>query len=374
MAPPTTETQHRRQYLSVLTRLGPSLGLIAVWTLFALLKGGSFANWNNQRLMLLQTTVVATAATGATLVIASGGIDLSVGSAIAMGTMIIAFLLKQGVAPGPAAILAIAAGGGVGLVIGTMIIGRIGRVVGAIVGAGIGYACWQPAGPWVAFAVGSSTALILAYLVDRLLGKIELSPFIVTLAMWGGLRGIAKGIGNNQPIYPDQTWLTDLMQPSSRWLSLAPGVLIAIVLTIVMSLILRYTRFGRYIYGIGSNEQTARLCGVHVERTKLLIYGLASMCTAIAALLQFSFLYGQGDPTTADGYELKVIASVVIGGASLTGGEGTILGTVFGALIMTVVDNGCTKLGLNNWVQEIVTGAIILAAVSLDQLRHRRSE
>jgi ribose/xylose/arabinose/galactoside ABC-type transport system permease subunit len=102
-----------------------------------------------------------------------------------------------------------------------------------------------------------------------------------------------------------------------------------------------------------------------------MIYGLASACTGLAAVLQFAFLYGQGDPTTADGYELKVIASAVIGGASLSGGAGSIGGTILGAFIMTVVDNGCTKLGLDNWVQEIVTGAIILAAVIIDQLRQR---
>ncbi len=140
-----------------------------------------------------------------------------------------------------------------------------------------------------------------------------------------------------------------------------------------MSAVLKYTRFGRHVYAIGSNELTARLCGVNVVRTKLLIYGLAVACTGLAAVLQFAFLYGQGDPTTAEGYELKVIASVVIGGASLSGGEGTILGTLVGALIMTIVDNGCTKLGLDNWVQEIVTGIIILAAVTLDQIRHRRN-
>ncbi len=135
---------------------------------------------------------------------------------------------------------------------------------------------------------------------------------------------------------------------------------------------LRYTRFGRHVYAIGSNQETARLCGVDVDRTKLLVYGSASALAAIAAILQFAYINGTGDPTTAEGYELKVIASVVIGGASLSGGEGTILGTIIGALIMTVVDNGCTKLGLDNWVQEIVTGAIIVAAVALDRLRHQR--
>jgi ribose/xylose/arabinose/galactoside ABC-type transport system permease subunit len=154
---------------------------------------------------------------------------------------------------------------------------------------------------------------------------------------------------------------------------LAPGVWLMLLLAAVMAGVLRYTRFGRHVYAIGSNELTARLCGVDVTRTKVLIYGIAAACAGIAAALQFAFLYGQGDPTTAEGYELKVIASVVIGGASLSGGEGTILGTLVGALIMTVVDNGCTKLGLDNWVQEIVTGGIILAAVTLDQLRHRRT-
>jgi ribose/xylose/arabinose/galactoside ABC-type transport system permease subunit len=139
-----------------------------------------------------------------------------------------------------------------------------------------------------------------------------------------------------------------------------------------MAAVLRYTRFGRHVFAIGSNEQTARLCGIRVARTKLMIYAAAVACAGVAAVLQFSFLYGQGDPTTAEGYELKVIAAVVIGGASLTGGEGSILGTIVGALIMAVVDNGCTKLELDNWLQEIVTGAIIVVAVMLDQLRHRR--
>jgi ribose/xylose/arabinose/galactoside ABC-type transport system permease subunit len=191
--------------------------------------------------------------------------------------------------------------------------------------------------------------------------------------MWGALRGAAKGLGNNQPIYPDPTWLTNLMQPSKHgvFAVLAPGVWLMLLLAVLMSLVLRYTRFGRHAYAIGSNELTARLCGVQVDRTKLVIYGLAAACAGVAAILQFAFLYGQGDPTTAEGYELKVIASVVIGGASLSGGEGTILGTLMGALIMTVVDNGCTKLGLDNWIQEIVTGGIILAAVTMDRLRHR---
>jgi ribose/xylose/arabinose/galactoside ABC-type transport system permease subunit len=358
-----------------LSQLGPLLGLAVIWSFFAIVKGTSFIAWSNHRLMLLQTAVVATAAVGGTLVIIAGGIDLSVGSAIALGTMIVAWLLQAGLPPAAAAISGVVAGFVLGLLIGTMIVGRIGRAAGLLLGAAVSYLSWMYLMPWAAILVGLVAAAGFAWSLDRFLGPVRLSPFIVTLGMWGALRGAAKGLGDNQPIYPDQTWLTDLMQPVSHGLFaiLAPGVWLMLGLALFMSLVLRYTRFGCHVYAIGSNEQTARLCGVNVDRTKLLIYGVASAFAAIAALLQFAFLSGQGDPTTAEGYELKVIASVVIGGASLSGGEGTILGTIIGALIMTVVDNGCTKLGLDNWVQEIVTGGIILAAVALDQLRQRQA-
>jgi ribose/xylose/arabinose/galactoside ABC-type transport system permease subunit len=107
-----------------------------------------------------------------------------------------------------------------------------------------------------------------------------------------------------------------------------------------------------------------------VGRTEVRVYVLGCACAGIAAVLQLSFL-SMGDPTTAQGYELKAIAAAVIGGASLAGGEGAIYGTLLGDLIMNVVDNGCTKLGLDNWVQEVVTGAIIVAAVALDRWRQR---
>ena len=143
-----------------------------------------------------------------------------------------------------------------------------------------------------------------------------------------------------------------------------------LLLTCLVAVLLRYTRFGRHVFAIGSNEQTARLCGVPLDRTKLLVYSVGLAFAGIAGVLQFSYLT-VGDPTTAAGLELAVIAAVVIGGASLNGGEGSVFGSLVGALIMTVVANGCTKLNLSNWVQEIVTGAIIVAAVVLDRFRHR---
>ena len=372
---PISPAGDRLNAAALLSKLGPLIGLIFVWVLFAALKGHDFVKWDNQRLMLLQTAVVGTAAIGATLIIISGGIDLSVGSSIALGTVVVALLLRAGASPILAAFGGVGAGLLCGAAMGAMVIGHIGRVAALIAGIMTAVWCWSPAGG-VGAVVAAIAALgaILAF-NEFVLKRVPLAPFIVTLGMWGALRGTAKGLGDNQPVYPDDAgWLNDLMavSPDGIGAVLPPGVWILLILALIMAGVLRYTRFGRHIFAIGSNEQTARLCGIHVERTKLLIYTVGVGCAGLAALLQFSYL-SMGDPTTAEGYELKVIAAVVIGGASLAGGEGSILGTIVGALIMTVVDNGCTKLGLDNWVQEIVTGAIIVAAVVLDRLRHRHA-
>jgi len=150
-----------------------------------------------------------------------------------------------------------------------------------------------------------------------------------------------------------------------------PGVWLLLLLAVFVAFLLRYTRFGRHVRAVGSNELTARLCGVPVERIKLLVYTLGAGFAGMAGLMQFSRLT-VGDPTVAVGAELDVIAAVVIGGGSLSGGEGSVLGSLVGALIMTVIRSGCSQMGLPNWVQEMVTGAIIVLAVTLDRLRHRR--
>lgn len=309
-------------------KLGPLIGLVFVVALFAALRPRTFLTPDNFQIMLLQTAVVGTAALGMTLIIISGGIDLSIGSNIALCTVAIALLLQQGAPP------LLAALGGV--------------VVGAACGA----------------------------LIGLLITRLHLTPFIVTLGMWGALRGLAKGLASETMVSAPGTWLNELLQslrPANRWMLFPPGVWLLLVLTALVAAMLRYTRFGRHIFAIGSNEQTARLCGVPVRRTKLLIYTIGLAFAGIAGVLQFSYLT-VGDPTTAAGLELAVIAAVVIGGASLNGGEGSVFGSVIGALIMTVVANGCTKMNLANWVQEIVTGAIIIAAVVLDRLRHRAAD
>ena len=147
------------------------------------------------------------------------------------------------------------------------------------------------------------------------------------------------------------------------------GVWVMIVLAVIVALMLRYTRLGRHIIAIGSNEQTARLCGVRVERTKVIVYMLGALFAGLAGILEFSYI-STGDPTTRSGAELDVIAAVFIGGASISGGYGSVFGSVVGALMMTMVSNGSSKLDWRNWQQEIALGVIIIIAVSLDRLRH----
>ena len=311
-----------------LQQLGPLTGLLAVFALFAVLRPQVFPTGDNIQLMLLQTAVVGTAALGMTVVIISGGIDLSVGSVVALSTVVIALLMNAGAPPFVAAL------GGV--------------VVGSMCGAFIG----------------------------ALVTRLRLASFIVTLAMWGALRGLTKGLANEQMVLAPESWLNGLLNTlgeGERWMVVPPGVWLMLVLAVLVGGFLHYTKMGRHVVAVGSNEQTARLCGIPVEKTKLMVYVIGSSFAALAGVLQFSYLT-VGDPTTGTGMELDVIAAVVIGGASLSGGEGKVFGSLIGALIMTVVANGSTKMELPNWVHEIVTGAIIIIAVVLDRYRHRRGE
>ncbi|HWA87429.1 MAG TPA: ABC transporter permease [Opitutus sp.] len=305
----------------ILADRGPLIGLVLVCALFASLRFATFVTWDNFAIVLQQTAVIGTAALGMTLVIIAGGIDLSVGSVIALGTVVIALLLQHGWSP----------------------------LAAALAGIGASALC------------GAFSGLLIT--------RLRLLPFVVTLGMMGALRGAAKGLAHEQPIYPDDTWLNGLMRLGGRG-TLPSGVWLMLALAVIVGVTLRHTRFGRHVFAVGSNELTARLCGVPVERVKILVYVLGTAFSGIAAVLQFGYLTG-GDPTTAVGLELNIIAAVVIGGASLNGGEGGVIGTLVGAVIMSVVANGCTKLGLPNWVQEIVTGVIIVGAVSLDYLRNR---
>ena len=339
--PYATPTAGGPTWVTILAKVGPLIGLAFVVALFSVLTYNTFFTLNNFELILRQTAVVGIASLGMTMIIIAGGIDLSVGSAIAVICVSIAWLLPHELHdPATGA---------------RTLTGGVSPIVAALGGVGMG--------------------LLIGLINGALTTGLKLAPFIITLGMMSLLRGTAQEWADNTMVYPRNAGFLDfLLQPvnaQALWL-LTPGVWLMLALALLVSGVLRYTRFGRYVFAIGSNEQTARLCGVPVERTKLLVYGFAGMLFAIAGILQFSYL-GMGDPTTAVGMELDIIAAVVIGGASLTGGQGTVLGSLVGALIMTVVANGSSKMGWENSRQLIITGVIIILAVALDRLRHRKS-
>ena len=203
---------------------------------------------------------------------------------------------------------------------------------------------------------------------------LRIAPFIASLGMFGIARGAAKYLADEQKIDAPDTWLSDMManSPQPQWLLVAPAVWMMFALAVIMAFVLRRTAFGVHTFAIGSNQDTARLCGVPVERCKVVIYAVCGLFAGLAGVMMFGDL-AIGDPTTAMGKELDIIAAVVIGGASLAGGEGRISGSLIGAFIMAFLVNGCTLLGARSYTQEILIGAIIVAAVALDSYRHRRS-
>jgi ribose transport system permease protein len=218
--------------------------------------------------------------------------------------------------------------------------------------------------------VGAVVGIVNGLAITRL----RVVPFIATLGMLGIARGVAKWLAGQQTVNMPETWVNDLLVtfPTPEWLLLAPGVWLAIVLAFAAAVVLRNTVFGRRVFAVGSNEAAARACGIPIERLKVTIYAVAGTLFGLAGVMQASRLR-QGDPTVAAGTELDVIAAVVIGGGSLNGGEGSILGSMIGALIMAFLRNGCQQMGWANYVQEIIIGTIIVLAVALDRLRLARA-
>ena len=330
-----------------INRLGPLLALLVIHGFFAAL-APEMLSLRALEIITIQTVIVGTAAVGMTVVIISRGIDLSVGSIIAFSSVVAAGLLRGFALPLP------------------------------VPEAVLTWHVWWlhvppiPALPAVMCGVlaGGVCGLFNAFIITRA----KVVPFIVTLGTLLVIRGAAKGLAQSAPINIDNEWITSFVRtlaPSERWRLLPAGAWAMIVLAGAFWALLRYTKLGRHTFAIGSNEQTARLCGVAVERVKLWVYGLSGACAGLAGVMLLS-RQRQGDPTGAMGYELDVIAAVVIGGGSLAGGEGSIFGSIVGALIMTVIRTGCNLQGQQTWVTQVVAGVIIIIAVALDRLRHRR--
>jgi ribose transport system permease protein len=324
MAAPIKLTAARR----VFNILGPFLGLVLVIGLFSLSSEVRpyFLTGANFKIILTQTVIVAIGTLGMTMIIVSGGIDLSVGSVVALTSVVGATALLKNHSPVSAAVLTILTGAAIGLLNGLVI------------------------------------------------GGLRMMPFIVTLGMMGIARGSAKWLSGSQTVNAPETGLNNLMALNNptQLLPLPVGVWITVGLAVVMALIMRQTVFGRYIFALGANEAAARLSGIRVRLQKVFIYAVAGIFFGIAGMMQLSRLT-QGDPTVAIGLELDIIAAVVIGGASLNGGTGSILGSMIGALIMAVLRNGSNQMGWPTYMQEIIIGVVIIIAVALDRLRQSRS-
>jgi ribose transport system permease protein len=300
--------------------LGPFVALLVVYTIFAIITPEhSFLRSQIFLTMARQSVVLGICALGMTLIIVTGGIDLSTGSLVALTTVVLAKMLKSGSSPALAVATAVA----------------VSTAVGAFVGLCV--------------------------------GRFRLMPFVVTLGTMAVLRGSAIGIASEQKIDCDPRGLDHVLEASLS----APGIWIALGLAAVVALVLGYTRFGRHVFAVGSNEAAARLCGIDAGRVKILVYALSSLLVGVAGVMEFSTLT-VGDPTDSVGLELDVIAAVVIGGAPLAGGEGSVLGSVFGALLIIVIRTGAVHMGMPSWVQYIVTGVIIFVAVAVDSARRRR--
>ncbi|MFA4926770.1 MAG: ABC transporter permease [Candidatus Aminicenantales bacterium] len=310
------------------TSLGPFIGLILVLAIFSLMPEISdrFLRLANIKSVVTQSVMVALCALGMTFIIVTGGIDLSAASNLALSCVLVAFSINLGLPP------------------------------------------------WLAALAGLATGGLVGFFNGFLITRLKVVPFIVTLGMMGMARGAAKWVAKNQKIDAPLTWLNELMtrNPRPGWLLVSPGIWLVIILSVLMAILLRKTVFGRQVQAVGSNELTARLCGIRTDRTKVIVYTLSGLFCGLAGIMEFSRLT-VGDPTVATGLELDIIAAVVIGGGSLSGGEGSILGTLIGVFIMSFLRNGCTMMGWPNYFQEIIIGAIIIVAVTLDRLRHSQN-
>ncbi|GAA4964025.1 ABC transporter permease [Kineococcus glutinatus] len=293
--------------------------------LFFFIMSPNFATTSNVTSILFSTVVIGTLAVGTTFVIITGGIDLSIGTGMTLCAVMSGVFIVDAGLPVPLGVLgAVLFGGLLGLV------------------------------------NGLNTALL------------KIPPFIATLAMMLVAQGLALVVSGSAPIYfTDSPGYLDISTGS-----IVPGVdfpnavLVLLAAAVVAAVVLGRTVLGRYTYSIGSNEEATALSGIDVRRWKITVYAVAGLFTGLAGVL-ISARLGSAQPGTGVGYELQAIAAVVIGGTSLTGGKGTVVGTLIGALIISVLNNGLVIIGVPQEWQNVILGAVILLAVYTDTVRRR---
>ena len=334
--------------------------IVLVFEILNRMQGGSFlfntrdnvdALFNQQRIdiMILQVAIIGIIALGVTQVIIIGGIDLSSGSVVGITAMVVMSFAQTALVngnPNPKAI----------------------------------FGDWAMDLPVILPIVAGLTCGLLAGLINgALVAYTKIPPFIATLGVMVSARGAARWWSNGQPVsFPTETFgslangdiLGGLTFGLLSWPGQNPAV-VFVVLAVLFHILMTYTLYGKHCYAIGSNEAAARMSGINVDRHKLLVYVIAGLMAAVAAILLTSKnLTAQAGMGVM--YELDAIAMAVIGGVSLAGGRGSIVGTVLGAAIFSVIISGFTSIKLDAYYQEMVKGAIIVGAVVLDQWRQRK--
>jgi ribose transport system permease protein len=230
---------------------------------------------------------------------------------------------------------------------------------------------------WIGVLAAIGTGALAGAISGTLIAKLKIPPFIATLGMMQAWKGLSLVVSGDKPIYFNDTEnfyrisQDSLIGDVLPWLPIPNAGLILLLLAVIASIVLKSTALGRYTYAIGSNEEAVRLSGVNVDRWKIAIYSMGGAICGIAGLLLASRI-NSAQPALGQGYELDAIAAVVIGGTSLSGGTGTILGTIIGAFIMSVLTNGLRILSVAQEWQFVVTGVIIILAVYTDILRRKR--
>ncbi len=311
-----------RSRISVPRRFILVLTLAGMWVILSVLSP-HFLRVSNLSSIGVSIATIAMLAVGQTFVILTAGIDLSVGNVLGLVGVVTALLMSKG----------------------------LGLLGGSLAGLGAGILC--------------------GFVNGVMIGPGRLPPFIATLGMMGVARGIALIVSGGFPILvPFQEFG---FLGIGRILGIIPvPVIVMLVFYALGYYVLSHLRVGRYTYAIGSNEETSRLSGINVGKQKVLVYTLSGLTAGVAGLIETARLFS-AYPTAGTGYELDSIAAVVIGGTSFSGGEGSIVQTLVGALIMATLRNGCNLLGISPFVQQVLIGIIIIGAVFIDQIRARRS-
>ncbi|XNQ11900.1 ribose ABC transporter permease [Lysinibacillus sp. 3P01SB] len=307
----------KQETKELITKLGPLIGLFLLVIVITLLNP-SFLSVNNLLNVLRQVSISALIAFGMTFVILTGGIDLSVGSTLALTGAAAASLLASGTDP----IIAM----GAALILGLL----LGAVNGVIITKG------------------------------------KVAPFIATLATMTIYRGLTLVYTEGRPVSGLGDSAAFQMFGKGYFFGIPVPVITMIITFVVLYFILHKTTFGRRVYAVGGNEEASKLSGISPDRVKIAVYAITGLLAAMSALILTSRL-NSAQPTAGESYELDAIAAVVLGGTSLTGGKGWIFGTLVGALIIGVLNNGMNLIGVSSFFQQVVKGVVILLAVLIDR-------